>query len=129
MFFQSTFSCTLWRTHSLTPFDVQIQVVFSLCPLTILEWWAVLKISVPVILLDEVLKFVARTFIDGNHPAKAESSHPSSSSSSTSFSSSTCKDLLLLIFVWIAYFVVLIATSKELIGDSCYLPKWLSPIY
>ncbi|KAJ6216640.1 hypothetical protein RDWZM_007797, partial [Blomia tropicalis] len=41
-----------------------LSVVFSLCPLTVLEWWAVMKISLPVILLDEALKFVARNFID-----------------------------------------------------------------
>ncbi|XP_027194090.2 ATPase sarcoplasmic/endoplasmic reticulum Ca2+ transporting SERCA [Dermatophagoides pteronyssinus] len=41
-----------------------LSVVFSLCPLTVLEWWAVLKISFPVILLDEVLKYVARNFVD-----------------------------------------------------------------
>lgn len=102
-----------------------MQVVFSLCPLTILEWWAVLKISIPVILLDEVLKFVARTFIDGNHPAKADSH-----SSSTPCSTSASKELLLLIFVWITYFIVLIATSKELVGGNpSYLPNWLAPVY
>ncbi|CAG2104154.1 unnamed protein product [Medioppia subpectinata] len=43
-----------------------LSVVFSVCPLTVIEWWAVLKISLPVILLDETLKFIARKFIDGN---------------------------------------------------------------
>lgn len=32
------------------------------------EWIAVLKISIPVIILDETLKFVARKFTDGNTP-------------------------------------------------------------
>ncbi|XP_054168147.1 calcium-transporting ATPase sarcoplasmic/endoplasmic reticulum type-like isoform X3 [Oppia nitens] len=41
-----------------------LSVVFSVCPLTVNEWWAVLKISLPVILLDETLKYVARNFID-----------------------------------------------------------------
>jgi Ca2+ transporting ATPase len=30
------------------------------------EWWTVLKISMPVIFLDETLKLVARKYIDGN---------------------------------------------------------------
>ena len=34
-------------------------------PLTNAQWLAVLKISIPVILLDEVLKLVARKFTDG----------------------------------------------------------------
>ncbi|KAI7688567.1 Calcium-transporting ATPase sarcoplasmic/endoplasmic reticulum type [Sarcoptes scabiei] len=41
-----------------------LSVVFSLCPLTLFEWWAVMKISMPVILLDEALKYIARNFID-----------------------------------------------------------------
>lgn len=35
-------------------------MVFQIAPLNLTEWFAVLKISFPVILLDEMLKFVAR---------------------------------------------------------------------
>jgi Ca2+ transporting ATPase len=38
--------------------------VFQITPLSLEEWFAVLKISFPVILLDETLKFVARKFTD-----------------------------------------------------------------
>jgi len=38
--------------------------VFQVCPLNIEEWMAVVKISVPVILIDETLKFVARKYIE-----------------------------------------------------------------
>merc|ERR550532_2107613 len=38
--------------------------VFQITPLSLEEWMAVLKISFPVILLDETLKFVARKFTD-----------------------------------------------------------------
>lgn len=41
-----------------------LSTVFSVCPLNLYEWMAVLKISVPVLLLDESLKFIARKFID-----------------------------------------------------------------
>jgi len=39
--------------------------VFQITPLNLEEWMAVLKISFPVVLLDETLKFVARKFTDG----------------------------------------------------------------
>ena len=42
-----------------------LQTVFQICPLTLEEWLAVLKISLPVVFLDEILKFVARRYIDG----------------------------------------------------------------
>lgn len=34
--------------------------IFQITPLNFVEWMAVLKFSIPVILLDEILKFVAR---------------------------------------------------------------------
>nr|ACX35339.1 calcium-transporting ATPase variant 2 [Lumbricus rubellus] len=41
-----------------------LSAVFQITPLNIEEWLAVLKISFPVILIDEVLKFIARRFTD-----------------------------------------------------------------
>jgi len=41
-----------------------LSTVFQITPLNIEEWIAVLKISVPVVLLDETLKFVARKITD-----------------------------------------------------------------
>ncbi|KAJ1934643.1 hypothetical protein EC988_008744 [Linderina pennispora] len=38
--------------------------VFSVAPLGMYEWQAVLVISLPIILVDEVMKWVSRTFID-----------------------------------------------------------------
>jgi Ca2+ transporting ATPase len=43
----------------------QFQTIFQITPLNVAEWVAVLKISIPVIILDETLKFVARKFTDG----------------------------------------------------------------
>lgn len=39
-----------------------LQSLFSILPLNWLEWKAVLLISAPVILIDEVLKAIERTF-------------------------------------------------------------------
>jgi Ca2+ transporting ATPase len=38
--------------------------IFQITPLSVIEWVAVLKISLPVIILDETLKFIARNYID-----------------------------------------------------------------
>ncbi|XP_031357949.1 calcium-transporting ATPase sarcoplasmic/endoplasmic reticulum type-like isoform X2 [Photinus pyralis] len=41
-----------------------LSAVFQVCPLTVEEWVVVMKFSIPVILLDESLKFVARKITD-----------------------------------------------------------------
>ncbi|KAK9751681.1 Cation transporter/ATPase, N-terminus [Popillia japonica] len=41
-----------------------LAAVFQVCPLTPDEWITVLKFSIPVILLDETLKFIARKITD-----------------------------------------------------------------
>jgi Ca2+ transporting ATPase len=46
--------------------------VFQITPLNVEEWVAVLKLSFPVILIDEVLKLVARRFTDGKLLARIE---------------------------------------------------------
>uniref|UniRef100_V5GLH1 Putative calcium-transporting atp n=2 Tax=Ixodes ricinus TaxID=34613 RepID=V5GLH1_IXORI len=46
-----------------------LNTVFSVCPLSVGEWMAVLKMSIPVIILDETMKFIARKFIDAGQPA------------------------------------------------------------
>lgn len=44
---------------------VVLQAVFQVTPLSMEEWVTVMKFSIPVVLLDEVLKFVARKISDG----------------------------------------------------------------
>jgi Ca2+ transporting ATPase len=41
-----------------------LNVVFNITPLSIVQWITVMKFSMPVILLDEVLKWVARNYAD-----------------------------------------------------------------
>jgi len=48
--------CVCWRRS---------QAVFQITPLNVEEWFSVLKISFPVILIDEVLKVVARKITEG----------------------------------------------------------------
>merc|ERR1711936_991554 len=42
-----------------------LAVVFQITPLSFAQWLTVMKFSLPVILLDELLKFVARNYADG----------------------------------------------------------------
>ncbi|XP_046964818.1 calcium-transporting ATPase sarcoplasmic/endoplasmic reticulum type isoform X2 [Vanessa cardui] len=43
-----------------------LSAVFQVTPLSVDEWVTVMKFSIPVVLLDEVLKFVARKISDAN---------------------------------------------------------------
>lgn len=47
------------------PIWIWFQAVFQVTPLTVDEWITVMKFSLPVILLDETLKFTARKYADG----------------------------------------------------------------
>ena len=51
-----------------SPLVFLFQVIFQITPLNGEEWIAVMKISFPVILIDETLKFIARKFADGKNP-------------------------------------------------------------
>uniref|UniRef100_A0A3Q3DWA1 Cation-transporting P-type ATPase C-terminal domain-containing protein n=1 Tax=Hippocampus comes TaxID=109280 RepID=A0A3Q3DWA1_HIPCM len=60
-------------THNF--FLLSCQIIFQITPLNLTQWLVVLKISLPVILLDEVLKFAARNYLEpGKELEKAASS-------------------------------------------------------
>lgn len=46
---------------------MRAQTIFELTPLNFAEWLAVFKMAFPVIILDEILKFMARSFAEGAH--------------------------------------------------------------
>ncbi|XP_046680191.1 calcium-transporting ATPase sarcoplasmic/endoplasmic reticulum type [Homalodisca vitripennis] len=65
--------CNLWLVgamvlsftlHFVILYVEILSTVFQVCPLTGDEWLTVMKFSLPVVLLDETLKFVARKFTD-----------------------------------------------------------------
>ncbi|KAK9522306.1 hypothetical protein VZT92_018781 [Zoarces viviparus] len=66
--------CLSMSLHFLILYVEPLPVIFQITPLDLTQWMMVLKISLPVILLDEVLKFVARNYLDfGNQLEKPAS--------------------------------------------------------
>uniref|UniRef100_A0A3B4CVX0 Calcium-transporting ATPase n=1 Tax=Pygocentrus nattereri TaxID=42514 RepID=A0A3B4CVX0_PYGNA len=56
--------CLSMSLHFLILYVEPLPMIFQITPLNVTQWLTVLKISLPVILLDEVLKFVARTYVE-----------------------------------------------------------------
>ncbi|KAK5910489.1 hypothetical protein CesoFtcFv8_004318 [Champsocephalus esox] len=81
--------CLSMSLHFLILYVEPLPVIFQITPLDTTQWMMVLKISLPVILLDEVLKFVARNFLDF---AKANSASERSTCSPGTAVSLTCSE-------------------------------------
>lgn len=64
--------CLSMTLHFMILYVEILSTVFQICPLTLDEWIAVLKISLPVVLLDETLKFFARKYSDAPSSNAAE---------------------------------------------------------
>ncbi|XP_046723517.1 sarcoplasmic/endoplasmic reticulum calcium ATPase 2b [Silurus meridionalis] len=56
--------CLSMSLHFLILYVEPLPMIFQITPLNVTQWLMVLKISLPVILLDEVLKFVARNYLE-----------------------------------------------------------------
>uniref|UniRef100_A0A3B3CQY3 Calcium-transporting ATPase n=1 Tax=Oryzias melastigma TaxID=30732 RepID=A0A3B3CQY3_ORYME len=56
--------CLSMSLHFLILYVEPLPVIFQITPLDTTQWMMVLKISLPVILLDELLKFVARNYLE-----------------------------------------------------------------
>uniref|UniRef100_A0A8D0FGU5 Cation-transporting P-type ATPase C-terminal domain-containing protein n=1 Tax=Strix occidentalis caurina TaxID=311401 RepID=A0A8D0FGU5_STROC len=57
--------CLSMSLHFVILYIDPLPMIFKLTPLDLTHWLMVLKISFPVILLDEALKFVARNYLEG----------------------------------------------------------------
>uniref|UniRef100_A0A8C3BUC4 P-type Ca(2+) transporter n=1 Tax=Cairina moschata TaxID=8855 RepID=A0A8C3BUC4_CAIMO len=57
--------CLSMSLHFVILYIDPLPMIFKLTPLDLVHWLMVLKISFPVILLDEALKFVARNYLEG----------------------------------------------------------------
>merc|ERR1739838_484787 len=49
-----------------------LPMIFNICPLSLAEWIVVLKISLPVLLIDEGLKWIARNYVEVGDCADAK---------------------------------------------------------
>jgi Ca2+ transporting ATPase len=49
-----------------------LNIVFNITPLSFAQWMTVMKFSLPVLLLDEALKFVARNYADVVSPPEVK---------------------------------------------------------
>uniref|UniRef100_A0A7N6A1P4 Calcium-transporting ATPase n=1 Tax=Anabas testudineus TaxID=64144 RepID=A0A7N6A1P4_ANATE len=56
--------CLSMSLHFLILYVEPLPVIFQITPLDTTQWMMVLKISLPVILLDELLKFLARNYLE-----------------------------------------------------------------
>lgn len=63
---------TVISSHNITHLCLVAQAVFQVTPLNGEEWLTVMKFSLPVILLDETLKFVARKISYGETNSLAQ---------------------------------------------------------
>uniref|UniRef100_A0A8C7UD39 Calcium-transporting ATPase n=1 Tax=Oncorhynchus mykiss TaxID=8022 RepID=A0A8C7UD39_ONCMY len=76
--------CLSMSLHFLILYVEPLPVIFQITPLDLTQWLVVLKISLPVILLDELLKFVARNYLEPGNQPEYKSSGKGSTTTTTS---------------------------------------------
>uniref|UniRef100_A0AAY4A4Q8 Calcium-transporting ATPase n=1 Tax=Denticeps clupeoides TaxID=299321 RepID=A0AAY4A4Q8_9TELE len=88
--------CLSMSLHFLILYVEPLPMIFQITPLNVTQWLMVLKISLPVILLDEVLKFAARNYLDyGKELEKPKAAKLKSPSHSTRDQIDLCPPTLL----------------------------------
>jgi len=92
--------CLSMSLHFMILYVDIFNVIFQICPLDAAEWLAVLKFSLPVILIDEALKLFARTTAEASEDAAPSTKH-------------TLFDASLLTLVWGAFLGYIYATTYE----------------
>ncbi|OWK50451.1 Sarcoplasmic/endoplasmic reticulum calcium ATPase 1 [Lonchura striata] len=64
--------CLSMSLHFVILYIDPLPMIFKLTPLTLTHWLMVIKISFPVILLDEALKFIARNYLEAEEPGRKQ---------------------------------------------------------
>merc|ERR1719361_3372732 len=68
--------CLSFALHFVILYVEVMATVFQVTPLSVAQWITVMKFSLPVILLDELLKFVARNYADGKETGRVRELFP-----------------------------------------------------
>ena len=77
------------------------QLIFQITPLNLTQWLMVLKISLPVILMDETLKFVARNYLEPGNECVQPATKPCSFSACTDGISWPFVLLIMPLVIWV----------------------------
>jgi Ca2+ transporting ATPase len=56
--------CLSLGLHCMILYIEPLPAIFNICPLDATEWFMVFAISAPVMLIDEILKFIARNYVE-----------------------------------------------------------------
>ncbi|XP_015733209.1 sarcoplasmic/endoplasmic reticulum calcium ATPase 2 isoform X1 [Coturnix japonica] len=75
--------CLSMSLHFLILYVEPLPIIFQITPLNVTQWLMVLKISLPVILLDETLKYVARNYLEPGKDSVRPATKPCSLSACT----------------------------------------------
>ncbi|XP_075754710.1 sarcoplasmic/endoplasmic reticulum calcium ATPase 2 isoform X1 [Pelodiscus sinensis] len=75
--------CLSMSLHFLILYVEPLPLIFQITPLNVTQWLMVLKISLPVILLDETLKFAARNYLEPGKDCVKPATKPCSLSACT----------------------------------------------
>ncbi|EPQ13969.1 Sarcoplasmic/endoplasmic reticulum calcium ATPase 2 [Myotis brandtii] len=75
--------CLSMSLHFLILYVEPLPLIFQITPLNLTQWLMVLKMSLPVILMDETLKFVARNYLEPGKECVQPATKPCSFSACT----------------------------------------------
>uniref|UniRef100_A0A8C2S6W6 Calcium-transporting ATPase n=1 Tax=Capra hircus TaxID=9925 RepID=A0A8C2S6W6_CAPHI len=93
--------CLSMSLHFLILYVEPLPLIFQITPLNVTQWLMVLKISLPVILMDETLKFVARNYLEPGKECVQPATKPCSFSACTDGISWPFVLLIMPLVIWV----------------------------
>ncbi|XP_040272004.1 sarcoplasmic/endoplasmic reticulum calcium ATPase 2 isoform X1 [Bufo bufo] len=93
--------CLSMSLHFLILYVEPLPLIFQITPLDLIQWLMVLKISLPVILLDEALKLVARNYLEPGKECEKPAAKPCTFSACTEGISWPFVFIFLPLIIWL----------------------------